>query len=42
MNQSVDVNLTKEFLNSATIQVALDVSSKEFTIHTRLHCSIQI
>ena len=29
VNYSIDVNLTKDFLNSATIQVALDVSSKE-------------
>ena len=28
VNYSIDVNLTKDFLNSATIQVALDVSSK--------------
>ena len=28
MNSSADVNLTEEFLNSATIQVAMDVSSK--------------
>jgi len=28
VNHSVDVNITKEFLNTATIQVALDVSSK--------------